>query len=206
MYNIKQFYLYLIITFPKATTIRSSPEDSFLESSTQKYVRRGSVKEMSEKFIHKESSSSVSEKNNNYPKAGLILRTNSRRQSHDNDAMEGDNIGKYHVIKTFFFEHDLTIYLPRSDSYEMRDSEEDNNEGFERVVGSRHSSRLLADSESESESVQTQREFKKIVSSTSSSSRSFLNTKGEEKIITNVSDVLDRMRNADNGKIPPASL
>lgn len=50
---------------------------------------------MSEKFIQKESSSSVMEKVNTYPKAGLILRTNSRKQSRDNDHLEGGNIGWY---------------------------------------------------------------------------------------------------------------
>lgn len=50
---------------------------------------------MSEKFIQKESSSSVMEKVNTYPKAGLILRTNSRKQSRENDNLEGGNIGWY---------------------------------------------------------------------------------------------------------------
>lgn len=57
-------------------------------TTSTKYVRRGSVKEMSEKFIRKESSQSVTEKSSSssYPKAGLILRTNSR---------SGDDQGKY---------------------------------------------------------------------------------------------------------------
>lgn len=78
---------------PKATpALRSSPEDDFLDSTT-KYVRRGSVKEMSEKFIHRESSSSITEKSS-YPKAGLILRTNSRKNSRDNET-DGENYGKF---------------------------------------------------------------------------------------------------------------
>ena len=72
--------------------LRSSPEDDFLDT-TSKYVRRGSVKEMSEKFIQKEASSTLTEKTNNYPKAGLILRTNSRKNSRDNDN-EADNYGE----------------------------------------------------------------------------------------------------------------
>lgn len=72
--------------------MRSSPEDDFLDSTT-KYVRRGSVKEMSEKFIQKEASSNVMEKTNNYPKAGLILRTTSRKTSRDAES-ENENYGK----------------------------------------------------------------------------------------------------------------
>lgn len=34
---------------------------------------------------------------------------------------------------------------------------------------------------------------------TSSSTRSFLNTKGEDRLVSSVDDVLERMRNADNG-------
>lgn len=57
-------------------------------------MRRGSVKEMSEKFIQREASSAVTEKSNNYPKAGLILRTNSRKNSRDTDN-ESENYGKF---------------------------------------------------------------------------------------------------------------
>jgi len=35
---------------------------------------------------------------------------------------------------------------------------------------------------------------------TSSSTRSFLNTSGEERLVSSVDDVLERMRNADNGE------
>ncbi|XP_013101229.2 mucin-2 isoform X9 [Stomoxys calcitrans] len=155
------------------TSVRSSPED-FLET---KYVRRGSVKEMSEKFIHKESSSSVSEKVNNYPKAGLILRTNSRKQSRDNNEGMDDGNGEYYETRTQY----------------LRDSGEDDECQMET------SGHFIVESESETESIKkTQRAFKKITSTKSSSSRSFLNTKGEEKVVTSVDDVLDRMRNADN--------
>ncbi|XP_058977643.1 mucin-2 isoform X10 [Musca domestica] len=159
------------------TSVRSSPEE-FLESSTTKYVRRGSVKEMSEKFLQKESASMVSEKTNNYPKAGLILRTNSRKQSRDNDDMDGEN----------------------NEYYESRTSYRDTDEEDECRMVAGGEREYIVESESETESIKnTQREFKKITSTkSSSSSRSFLNTKGEEKIITGVDDVLDRMRNADN--------
>ncbi|XP_075158200.1 uncharacterized protein LOC142231476 [Haematobia irritans] len=159
-------------TSKTTTSVRSSPDD-FLET---KYVRRGSVKEMSEKFIHKESSSAVSERsNNNYPKAGLILRTNSRKQSLENEPdMDGGNVD-YYITRT---QH-------RRDFEDEDDQQKDISEHF------------VVESESETESIKkTQREFKKITSTKSSSSRSFLNTKGEE--ITSVDDVLDRMRNADN--------
>lgn len=52
--------------------------DSGLKS---KVVRRGSVKEMSEKFTKKEASSSVTEKTSSYPKAGLIYRTQTSRDT-----------------------------------------------------------------------------------------------------------------------------
>lgn len=51
------------------------PETEDFTTTSSKYVRRGSVKELSEKFIRKESSQSVTEKSGGYPKAGLILRT-----------------------------------------------------------------------------------------------------------------------------------
>ena len=52
---------------------------------------------MSEKFIHRESSSSITEKSS-YPKAGLILRTNSRKNSRDNET-DGENYGKIFQFK-----------------------------------------------------------------------------------------------------------
>lgn len=45
-----------------------------------KIVRRGSVKELSEKF-QKESSKSSEKTTSSYPKAGLILRTQTSRES-----------------------------------------------------------------------------------------------------------------------------
>lgn len=83
----------------------------------------------------------------------------------------------------------------------LGDSDDAEHEYEVEESGSRHSGRFINESESECESIQTQREFKKVSSSTSSSTRSFLNSQGEEKVITNVSDCLERMRNADNGNL-----
>ncbi|XP_037818350.1 titin isoform X2 [Lucilia sericata] len=167
--------------------LRSSPEDDFLDS-TSKYVRRGSVKEMSEKFIQREASSTVTEKSNNYPKAGLILRTNSRKNSRDAEN-ESDNFESY-----------KTTRIQQHTSSVLADSDDAEHEYEVEEVASRHSGRFITESESECDSIKTQREFKKVTSSSSSSmaTRSFLNTQGEEKVITNVSDCLERMRNADN--------
>ncbi|XP_046802929.1 titin isoform X1 [Lucilia cuprina] len=167
--------------------VRSSPEDDFLDS-TSKYVRRGSVKEMSEKFIQREASSTVTEKSNNYPKAGLILRTNSRKNSRDAEN-ESDNFESY-----------KTTRVQQHTSSVLADSDDAEHEYEVEEVASRHSGRFITESESECDSIKTQREFKKVTSTSSSSmaTRSFLNTQGEEKVITNVSDCLERMRNADN--------
>ncbi|KAI8128292.1 Smoothelin-like protein 1 [Lucilia cuprina] len=167
--------------------LRSSPEDDFLDS-TSKYVRRGSVKEMSEKFIQREASSTVTEKSNNYPKAGLILRTNSRKNSRDAEN-ESDNFESY-----------KTTRVQQHTSAVLADSDDAEHEYEVEEVASRHSGRFITESESECDSIKTQREFKKVTSTSSSSmaTRSFLNTQGEEKVITNVSDCLERMRNADN--------
>ena len=195
--------------------LRSSPEDDFLDTTT-KYVRRGSVKEMSEKFIQKEASSTLTEKTNNYPKAGLILRTNSRKNSRDNDN-EADNYGEYsnrkrenkaisfRYIETKFFFSLETYKTTRIQHHStvLGDSDGGGEHEYEvEEVASRHSGRFVNESESECDSIKTQREFKKVTSSSSSSmaTRSFLNSQGEERVITNVSDCLERMRNADNGK------
>lgn len=155
---------------------------------------------MSEKFIQKESSSSVMEKVNTYPKAGLILRTNSRKQSRENDNLEGGNIGWYpffHIVDSNILKSNKTFFISEyseTSTTIQRDSEDD--EDFRVGAGDEH---FIEESESETESIKkTQREYKKVTSTKSASSRSFLNTKGEE--VTSVTDVLDRMRNADNGK------
>ncbi|KAM7346251.1 uncharacterized protein ACRADG_006301 isoform 2-T2 [Cochliomyia hominivorax] len=166
--------------------LRSTPDDDFLDSTT-KYVRRGSVKEMSEKFIQREASSAVTEKSNNYPKAGLILRTNSRKNSRDTDN-ENENYETYKTTRVQQH-HTTTSSNVLADSDNDYDHEE---------VGSRHSGRFVTESESECDSIKTQREFKQVTSTSSMATRSFLNAQGEEKVITNVTDCLERMRNADN--------
>lgn len=51
-------------------------DDNAIMDKKTTYVRRGSVKELSEKFIQKEADKSAS---SSYPKAGLILRTRDQR-------------------------------------------------------------------------------------------------------------------------------
>lgn len=55
----------------------------------RKVVRRGSVKELSEKFINKESSKTSAA---TYPKAGLILRSQESRES---------TPGKFNIISFY---------------------------------------------------------------------------------------------------------
>lgn len=102
------FFLQSKSTVTPAGALRSSPDDDFLDT-TAKYVRRGSVKEMSEKFIQKEASSTLTEKSSNYPKAGLILRTNSRKNSRDTDN-EADNYGKEEGKQRFSLLIEKTIF------------------------------------------------------------------------------------------------
>lgn len=52
------------------------------------------------------------------------------------------------------------------------------------------------DDENESESVNIQRQVKN-----QKSTRSFLNSSKESKVVTGMDDVLERMRNADNGEL-----
>lgn len=53
---------------------------SISSNKQAKVLRRGSVKELSEKF-QKESSKSSEKTTSSYPKAGLILRTQTSRES-----------------------------------------------------------------------------------------------------------------------------
>uniref|UniRef100_A0A182QK15 Smoothelin domain-containing protein n=1 Tax=Anopheles farauti TaxID=69004 RepID=A0A182QK15_9DIPT len=46
-----------------------------------KVVRKGSVRELTERFIHRESSGSLTQESRTYPKAGLILRSSGQSQS-----------------------------------------------------------------------------------------------------------------------------
>ncbi|XP_030381054.1 microtubule-associated protein futsch isoform X2 [Scaptodrosophila lebanonensis] len=147
----------------------------------RKYVRRGSVKEMSEKFIRKESSQSVTESKTSsststsssasaYPKAGLILRTNSRLSSQEPDAAD-----------------------------ETEDSE--SNEVCSVIESAAYTSQQqLQHSQLDDSSADESLQLRQHSSSTRSkqSTRSFLNTTGEDRVVTGVDDVLQRMRNADN--------
>lgn len=142
-------------------------------SSTHKnntITRRGSVKEMSEKFIQKESEAATKVNgSSSYPKAGLILRTQSTRSRSSTDgdeaAVEMRSKSGRTVTRTRTTEK-YNSNVGASDQ-DMEDEEEDNNH-------TRSSS-----------------------TRTTTTTRSFLNSGGEK--VTNVDDVLDRMRNADNG-------
>lgn len=63
---------------PSERAILDTPSRQNLQA---KVVRRGSVKELSEKFIQKESASEKTTTTSAYPKAGLILRSQVSRES-----------------------------------------------------------------------------------------------------------------------------
>lgn len=139
-------------------------------------TRRGSVKEMSEKFIQKESEANHRTTNGSsaYPKAGLILRTQSTR-SRSNDGVE-----------------------------EEGESEESHTRvgGGRRTVTRRTTTERynVKEGQSDSDDVDVdQSESRKSTRTTTTTTRSFLNSAGEK--VTGVDDVLERMRNADNGKL-----
>ncbi|XP_053950362.1 mucin-17 isoform X9 [Anastrepha ludens] len=160
--------------FEKPEAILPDSED-FATSS--KYVRRGSVKELSEKFIRKESSQSTTEKSAGYPKAGLILRT-SRGPSTD---PSGDS-----------YETTTEKYTTTSSSgHAYRPTEGDSDDEYN-VQLRQKQSRVFTDyddNESEQRHLSTR--------SSSKSTRSFLNSCGETKVVTSMDDALERMRNAD---------
>ncbi|XP_055371492.1 titin isoform X2 [Condylostylus longicornis] len=114
-------------------------------------VRRGSVKEMSEKFIRKESSSSVTEKtsSSSYPKAGLILRTKTKESS-------------------------PTTSRYRAGSYEDEEYESAGHEYESSTTRHESKTRSIHESESETESIK----ISKAKSSTST--RSFLDSSGSK--------------------------
>ncbi|XP_044253053.1 uncharacterized protein LOC123004018 isoform X2 [Tribolium madens] len=59
------------------------------ETKTTKLNRRGSVKALSQKFIENAVETSKSERQSTYPKAGLILRTSSFKETGSSDSREG---------------------------------------------------------------------------------------------------------------------
>uniref|UniRef100_A0A1Q3FP34 Putative microtubule-associated protein futsch n=1 Tax=Culex tarsalis TaxID=7177 RepID=A0A1Q3FP34_CULTA len=138
-----------------------------------KIVRKGSVKELTERFVHKESSSSLlSEKT--YPKAGLILRSN---QSHSSRSSTPCEISSIRSGSIDFDEND--VELRSSAAKSTRES----------VVTS---SSFMANQEEVEDGVV----FRKSASSSSSrqQTRSFLN---DGSRVSGVQDVLERMRKAE---------
>lgn len=132
-------------------------------TTTTKTIRRGSVKEMSEKFIRNESE--INKTNGQvYPKAGLILRTqNSSRSSTPND------MSSFQSGSVDFDENDICTKSGRT-----------------------LNSRTITNDEDDDDCVSTKR------TTTTTTTRSFLNSAGEK--VTGVQDVIERMKNADNGK------
>ncbi|XP_055845795.1 titin isoform X3 [Episyrphus balteatus] len=109
----------------KPGEIPSLTDDAEFSKSSSKIVRRGSVKEMSEKFIRKESSSSVTEKSSSgYPKAGLILRTRT------NSGATADTADQYEVRGKsteydYESEDDVEIRTSRKHSKVVTESEDE---------------------------------------------------------------------------------
>ncbi|XP_067639159.1 uncharacterized protein [Eurosta solidaginis] len=160
---------------PEATM----PDTEEFNTTSSQYVRRGSVKELSEKFIRKESTHSTAEKSG-YPKAGLILRT-SRGSSAEpcGDAYE-TTTEKY-----------ITTTSNRGQGYCSMGGDSEDEQNVElRQKKSRHLFSEFDKDESEERHMNTSRSSTKFT-------RSFLNSSGETKVVTSVDDALERMRSAD---------
>ncbi|XP_058828871.1 microtubule-associated protein futsch-like isoform X2 [Topomyia yanbarensis] len=140
-----------------------------------KILRKGSVKELTERFVHKESSSSLlSEKS--YPKAGLILRST---QSHSSRSSTPCEISSVRSGSVDFDENDIELRTSSTSKSTVRES-------------LMTSSSATADQEELEDGVV----FRKSQSSSSTrQTRSFLN---DGSRVSGVQDVLERMRNADN--------
>ncbi|XP_058443381.1 calponin homology domain-containing protein DDB_G0272472-like isoform X1 [Malaya genurostris] len=138
-----------------------------------KILRKGSVKELTERFVHKESSSSlVSEKS--YPKAGLILRST---QSHSSRSSTPCEISSVRSGSVDFDENDIELRSSTSKSA---------------VRESIMTSSATTDQEELDDGVVFR---KSQTSSSTRQTRSFLN---DGSRVSGVQDVLERMRNADN--------
>ncbi|XP_053698402.1 serine-rich adhesin for platelets [Sabethes cyaneus] len=143
-----------------------------------KVLRKGSVKELTERFVHKESSSSlVSEKS--YPKAGLILRST---QSHSSRSSTPCEISSVRSGSVDFDENDIELRAGGSSSIRsaMRES----------VM----STSATATEQDDADDGVVLRKSQSS-SSTTRQTRSFLN---DGSRVSGVQDVLERMRNADN--------
>ncbi|KAL1381537.1 hypothetical protein pipiens_013393 [Culex pipiens pipiens] len=141
-----------------------------------KIVRKGSVKELTERFVHKESSSSLlSEKT--YPKAGLILRSST--QSHSSRSSTPCEISSIRSGSIDFDENDV----------ELRSGAKSSSTAVRESVVTSTSSYATNQEEVEDGGVF----FRK--SSRQQQTRSFLN---DGSRVSGVQDVLERMRNADN--------
>ncbi|XP_055525380.1 titin-like isoform X3 [Wyeomyia smithii] len=140
-----------------------------------KVLRKGSVKELTERFVHKESSSSlVSEKS--YPKAGLILRST---QSHSSRSSTPCEISSVRSGSVDFDENDIEL---RAGTSSHRSAARE--------------SVMSSSTTTEQEEMDDGVVFRKSQSSSSTrQTRSFLN---DGSRVSGVQDVLERMRNADN--------
>lgn len=161
-----------LITMTKSQKIvggEVEPLITTMSTSNNTLTRRGSVKEMSEKFIQKESAEAAKVNgSSSYPKAGLILRTQSNRSRSSTDGDEHVEIRSKSGRQTVARRSTTT-----TEQYKV--DEGSDGEG-EQSAGNRTSS----------------------TRTTKTTTRSFLNSAGEK--VTDVNDVLDRMRNADNGE------
>ncbi|XP_055617259.1 serine-rich adhesin for platelets-like isoform X2 [Toxorhynchites rutilus septentrionalis] len=150
-----------------------------------KLQHRGSVKELTERFVHKESSSSLTS-DKNYPKAGLILRS---AQSHSSRASTPGEISSARSGSIDFDENDVELQSSSAISKKaLRES----------IMTSTSSASFMTSGRTETneEEVEDGVVFRKNRSSSSSrQTRSFLN---DGSRVSGVQDVLERMRNADN--------
>ncbi|KAJ6637319.1 hypothetical protein Bhyg_10049 [Pseudolycoriella hygida] len=165
------------VTTSQQINADDSSEEIVITTSVNKQpkiVRRGSVKELSEKF---QKETTKSEKTtSSYPKAGLILRTQTSRESTP-DQHDGLSRLKSNSSSIIWFKNPFSCANSslRSGSADFDDCD---------IEVRCSSSRLQSDDEIEYKTSSRQHQ-----------TRSFLNSNSK---VTDVQDVLSRMRNADN--------
>lgn len=150
--------------------------DKDTKTKNSKIVRKGSVKELTEKFVHRESSSSITEKSSthSYPKAGLILRSQSHSSRASTPGERSDSVE--------LDESDIEIRTMES----RRDSRDNTS-----------SSRVECVEECQDRCSSKYQTNRMKSTSATNETKSFLNS---ETKVSNVQDVLNRMRNADNSE------
>jgi hypothetical protein len=171
--------------FGRMETDDDATPGSSIKGSGSKVVRRGSVKKLTEKFTSKTSSGETSSPSGSYPKAGLILRSKSQSSQSSNPG----ELRKRTII--CIQAHSMSSFtdLYRDDGVEFDESDVE--------LRSKVTRRETTTTKRYSGSSFQEDDDRQDQSSRSSKTRSFLNDGSK---VTGAYDIIDRMRNADNGK------